>query len=356
MLERQNSQKNDATTKVIVVGHQPVFFHPGILAKFVAASELAQICDAKVVHLVVDHHIGDVGLIEVPKLQNRLLEVEKIRVAACNDAISLCDQSPLNRVPNKFEFSQALKNNEPNAAMQVAAATDELMLPYAEVHQRISATELLQSSCGKELLDRMFTNPESCRTAYNNAVLAFPNCGIPCLDRNELPLWHGPHNERVSTQREDLRPRALLLTLLARTGLGDLFVHGTGGSNYDLVMEQWCRDWLGVEPCPQVIATTTLNISFTCDTVESLRKSYFSGGNDHTKRTFLEKINTAPVGSAERQVIYAEMHRWLASCQEKPNYSKLRTSQRVASRRDWAFPLYEESQLLSLTKDLLVPR
>ena len=50
----------DPLDKIIVVGHQPVFFHPGILAKFIAASEVAKTCNAKLVHLVVDHHIGDV--------------------------------------------------------------------------------------------------------------------------------------------------------------------------------------------------------------------------------------------------------------------------------------------------------
>ena len=39
---------------IVIVGHQPTFFHPGILAKFIAANRLAKQIDGVLVFLVVD--------------------------------------------------------------------------------------------------------------------------------------------------------------------------------------------------------------------------------------------------------------------------------------------------------------
>ena len=57
----------DPIRPVVVVGHQPLFWHPGILAKFLAADALARRCDAQLVHLVLDGHRGDFGLVNWPR-------------------------------------------------------------------------------------------------------------------------------------------------------------------------------------------------------------------------------------------------------------------------------------------------
>ena len=354
MLEKQNSRnyfKNVPNSRVVVVGHQPTFFHPGILAKFVAASAVAKACNAQLVHLVVDHHIGNVSEIDVPKEQNGFVEIEKRSIATCDGTVSLCNQNPLKISKNAPKFAETLQNCEQNAAMQIAAATDKLMEPYATVHRRIAATELLETTFGIELLEKMFANPVLCTNAYNNAIKAFPHCGIPFLAEDELPLWHGPRNNQVTTQRTDLRPRALLLTLLVRLGLGDLFVHGTGGASYDLVMEHWCRNWLDVELCPQVMATATVKLSYDIKTIEEARKKYFSG-DGVKKQAFLNTIRSLPRSSPQRRIAYIEMQRWIASCNEKPNHAAILASMRVARKRDWAFPLYTPQQLLAITTDL----
>lgn len=354
LLEKQNSRNyfgNDSTSRVIVVGHQPTFFHPGILAKFIAASAVAKVCNAQLIHLVVDHHIGNVSELDVPKIHDGFVEVEKISIATCDDTISLCNQSPMEISKNAPKFAETLQNNEQNAALQIAAATDKLMEPYVTVHKRIAATELLQTTFGIALLEKMYSNPALCINAYNNAINAFPHCGIPFLEENELPLWYGPKNERVTTQRADLRPRALLLTLLARLGLGDLFVHGIGGASYDLVMEHWCRNWLDVALCPQVMATATLKLPCNITTIADARNMYFSGESTK-KQAFLHSIRSLPRSSAQRRVAYIEMQRWLASCNEKPNHASILASMRVAQKRDWAFPLYAPEQLLTITTGL----
>jgi hypothetical protein len=333
----------DPDASMIIVGHQPIFFHPGILAKFVAASEVARQCNAKLVHLVVDYHIGDVGAIEIPKLQNGVLQVETIRIATCDSTIPLCDQKPLSITTNDVIFSGPLNNGEQNAAMQIAAATDTLMLPYATVDCKIAATALCNTPLGEAVIDAMFANKGACIAAYNEAVAAFPESGVLFLGTNELPIW--------GDNRKNVRPRALLLTLLARLGIGNLFVHGTGGANYDRVMEHWCQIWLGVDVCRQVMATATLKMPFEIVNIESARQHYFSG-DAKKKQSFLTTINSLPHGSALKRVAYLEMHRMFAACGNKPNYKAIRASQKIARKRDWAFPLYDEAKLKQLTKAL----
>jgi hypothetical protein len=333
----------DTDANMIIVGHQPIFFHPGILAKFVAASKVAAQCDAKLVHLVVDHHVGDVGTIEVPKLHNGVLHIEPMRIAKCDDTIPLCDQKPLKITTTDVRFAGALNNDQQNAAMQMAVATDTLMSPYATVDCKISATELCKTPIGVAIIDEMFANKSACIVAYNEAVGSFPESGVSFLGSNELPIW--------GDDRNNIRPRALLLTLLARLGVGNLFVHGTSGANYDRVMERWCSNWLGVGVCTQVMATATINLPFELDSIESARQHYFSG-DAQKKHAFLSTIDSLPHRSAARRVAFLEMHRMFAALESKPNNKAFMASQKIARKRDWAFPLYDEAVLHTLTRAL----
>lgn len=332
---------------IIVVGHQPEFFHPGILAKFVAASQLAKEIDGVLVHLVVDHHVGNSGVIEVPDETGRYLTTKQIEIAKLDVQIAMKDQP---RVIPCLEtvFSKAIANaSGENAAMQFAHATDDLMKPWAQIDFCLAGTSLLRTEFGKAIIKEMRKNPEACITAYNNAVLSVPECGIPILDKNELPLWAGKTNKIVATTFDDLRPRALLLTLLARVVLGDLFVHGIGGFSYDNIMEKWLQRWLCISPCAMTMATATIKLPFQVPTIEQARRDYFS-----PPQHFLDAIESAPYGSPERKVHFLAMHKWLENSNTKPDLQALKKAQQIANRRDWAFPLYKEE----ITKGLLASK
>ncbi|MEW6253117.1 MAG: hypothetical protein AB1716_20965, partial [Planctomycetota bacterium] len=57
-----------------------------------------------------------------------------------------------------------------------------------------------------------------------------------------------------------LRPRALALSCFGRYFLADLFIHGIGGAKYDELMEDFARDFFGVEPRPLCCVTATLHM------------------------------------------------------------------------------------------------
>ena len=59
-----------------------------------------------------------------------------------------------------------------------------------------------------------------------------------------------------------LRTRALTTTMVARVLLGDVFVHGVGGGNYDRITDAIIRSFLGMEPPAYVVASATVCLPF----------------------------------------------------------------------------------------------
>lgn len=334
---------------IIVVGHQPTIFHTGILAKFIAGDLIARKVGGILVHLVVDHHIGDVCAIEVPFIENGVLHVVKKQIANIDSTISLNDQGRLTPTGEVEFLNDALKHaTGGNASMQIANTMNTIMAPYAKVDACIASTNLLQSEIGKKLLQAMESNPASCIQNYNDAVKQFPNSGISELQENELPIWTGSRNEPASNRDKDLRPRALLLTLLARIGIADLFIHGTGGFQYDKVMEQFANKWIQLTPCNASMVTTTIRIPFDVCSADTLRQQFFKPEDQESKMKLVHAIQDAPSDSVERKEKFEALQRWLQSQNKKHDSQILQQHDEIASRRDWAFPLYPEMMLIDL--------
>src|SRR5881628_1680873 len=63
---------------IIATGHQTLLWHPGILAKYLAAHALAEEHDLGRANLVVDQHIGEFGSFEIPiRRQDESLSVRR---------------------------------------------------------------------------------------------------------------------------------------------------------------------------------------------------------------------------------------------------------------------------------------
>jgi len=57
-----------------------------------------------------------------------------------------------------------------------------------------------------------------------------------------------------------IRPRALLLSGLARLLLGDLFIHGVGGAKYDEMTEEFTQRFFGTDLAPACCVSATLRL------------------------------------------------------------------------------------------------
>lgn len=328
--------------KAIVVGHQPTLFHPGIAAKFMAASALASQVDGIVVHLVVDHFDGDVGLVETPQVEQDVFAVKSLRIAETEKGVPLVEQ-PRGTVVSDCAMGNLLSSAEgQHAAAQFANAMQQYIQPYADVHATVYSSELLHSAFGQAFVKAMRTQDAACRTAYNNAAFEHPNANIALLDEGELPIWETD---------KGTYPKAILLTSLARLGFADLFVHGLGGATYDVVMEEWIQSWLGIELVNAVSVSADVHLVLNATTIEQARQSFAvpKEVNDEVS-TLVQAIENAAPYSPERKQFFAQLQELREAHGVRPDVNAMKQSLRVANKRDWPLFCYSATQLQELQR------
>ena len=383
----------DPDRPVIVVGHQPEPWHPGILAKFMVGDLLASRHEAQLVHLVVDAHRGDWNRMEWPCGDDaETLEAGTWSYLDADAGRTMRSQPAMRPQPvpdgpampgilegmRRWHAALDAEHDASSAAAQCAGALDRLMDPWVGPRTTIMVSELLDSSIGTAVLAAMRSEPSACVAAFNQAVDRHPTLGVRRLDAGanglELPLWvEHEGGLRTATNAEldagTLHPKALVLTALARVGLADLFIHGLGGWRYDVAMEEWMSDWLGVRPGRRAMATADLRLPLLApDRLESLRNALLQGarrrrhdpetasavgGPGPSKARALAEIESLPRGSFERQVAWSRMHDWIERQVVQDDggdaaMHRIESLLSMAMRRTWAFPLHEPDGLHAL--------
>jgi hypothetical protein len=296
---------------IIMSGHQAELWHPGIFAKVAAAHAFAQTVSAAgmpshTAWLVVDQDANEPQKLKYPALGKRGELVARewnidptpvLAETPTGMRPALGSGKPLSPVPTDVA-DQALAArlgqlreaifahmDAPHAAGQITRVLASLIEPASPLPMTLLATALSRTHLFTKLVDKMIDDPLACIRAYNAAATAFPLSGIRALDesRAELPLWHvrpGEPRRRVlapalvKIPREELAPRALLMTGLVRVAGCDLFIHGIGGgglsenTGYDNVTAQWFNTWLGADMAqwggklaPEVTASATLRLA-----------------------------------------------------------------------------------------------
>lgn len=251
---------------IVMSGHQPTLWHAGILAKLLAAGELARAADAHAAWIVPDMDEVDPTTTRVPQGQGDQVRQRLVRILSGDPpgpGIPAGALPPRDPTPADLDLSglaEALTafRDEPSMAMQVGRAVvrtacERFGLPEPTV---ISASDLRRTGVWAGLLRALTDDPRAGVEAYNAAARAHPQAEVRELaidkSRVELPLWRlRPDLPRLavfsdqiaSIPPDQLRPRALAMTALVRASLADLFVHGLGGERYDRVTEQWLSNW-----------------------------------------------------------------------------------------------------------------
>jgi len=394
---------------IFATGHQALLWHPGILAKYLLVDAVTS-RDARFAsaNLVVDQHAGGYADLLLPvRRRDGGLGERLIQLTSAPKDVPMALHEPFTppRPPARLDAAlpsvsdgvaqicQAVYDHRDadNAALQMADALWDLMSPWVAPMPNITATDLMQTTFARRLLEAMVDDPWCSIEAYNRAVRAHPEAGIGTLlvrdDYVELPLWrirsdgrrmHAYDNDAHTalSDRSDtpqLMPRALFMTALVRLVMSDVFVHGTGGAIYDAAMEDWIEDWLGVSPSPKGVATATLRLPLVghdetdVDVLarrRDLRRVWHNPEHTPTvrapgpvKRRHLDDIASAQRGSTARRQAYFEMHRSLDNLRSEnagrldrmtrqaQEAERAAEDQRIASRRHWAFPLYPRDML-----------
>lgn len=396
---------------VVMTGHQPVVFHAGVLAKYMAARALASRTGAHAAFLVVDQDETDPGALRVPTLNAndeigestlRLLPSPGPGVPAGfvgPGAPRQPDAAALARSPWGFvregvaSIVGALRAHADasSLAAQSALASFDLMRPFTGDASHVLASSLSSTALFERVLARLREDPARFVRLHNDAAAAHPNAGVAMLATDdargvhEAPLWRvgaGEARRRVLSDQlvgvapASLAPRALLMTLLVRAGACDLFIHGAGGWEYDRITERLAREWLGVELAPMTLATATLRLPLLSDAPPTEREVADAAWAAHraahdpallddpagaaAKRGLLARMAAAPRRSAERAALYREMHALLdrtrvAHSEEITRFRDAAETLRrrhdaagLANDRTWAFALHPRDALGSL--------
>ncbi len=394
----------DPNKPVMMSGHQPTLWHPGILAKRQALKAYARAHNAQAVWLVVDQDAMDPWAIEVPiQSKDGSMSVRAARLAPepkdGTPACALPAASPSLQLPEGLDASMrgrleraasaiGAHTDAPNASVQVERATASLLGGDARA---IYASSLRELPVFDRLLDTMLEDPAKCAQAYNLAVDQHGGArplSLRTKDDWELPLWKldGQRTpvfagELASIDRATLAPKALLMTALLRLEACDVFIHGTGGgatdssAGYDRATEAWIADWLGAPLAPSVVVTADLRLDLEDGQQPSERELQRIANRAHTarhnpgqlgenaaQREKLELVRAieAVTDRHERSALYRKLHALLAehrgqhaseidSFEAEAHTARMRVaSAQVAAKRDWSFALYPQESIDSL--------
>lgn len=278
---------------IILAGHQPAFWHPGVLAKYIACHAASDAFSAAAAWIVVDHDAADLTSLAYPGLDEHpgagLIRADAPFLPRTNPEVPAVYQPPLALGPRVSRPAEPCVDNgldriaraleasrgETNAARQLTAAVRELLSAHLPAVRTVYSSDVSKSDLWRDIVTRMNRDPIAAARAYNIACAERPDAGIapllidPASGRCELPLWRmhsGGPRERVFAHElegldpESLAPKALLLTGLLRIAACDLYIHGTGGAAYDAASEAWLRSWIGAALAPTALVTADLRI------------------------------------------------------------------------------------------------
>jgi hypothetical protein len=291
----------------IWTGHQAEFWHPGIMAKYLAAAAIADRVRAaggraSVTWLVVDQDANEPWKVAYPaEVEGKLVKwvwnlpfaggVTASAATFSSDTPACALPALTPGVPPKAALQSAAEGleairaaltrhqREPNAAREVTKALCDLLEPWCRPDDIVFASDLSRSREFGTIVNGMRADPVGCVQAYNAAVVQLPSAHVRPMqvqgDRVELPLWRIPtepgrprravwSGELADLKNQELAPRALTMTAIVRLSLCDLFIHGTGGGIYDQITERWLSSWGKCgRLAPTAVVTATRHLPFS---------------------------------------------------------------------------------------------
>ena len=264
---------NDPAAPLIMSGHQAARWHPGILAKDLAAHAVARRVGGAAVHLVVDGDEHPTGY-DRPIVQGDRLIAQPVESGANQG------------VPTGMQPAVGPSEGPATLAEQITLENEAVRSQLIGPMPVVFCSQLATLPAFASLVQQIAVEPRQCVEAYNAAIQKHPDANLRPLnltrERVELPLWacrweqprarvylDDSENELVINRGEKLLPRALLMTGFAREFFCDTFVHGTGGAVYDLATEAWWRGWRERRVLsPQVMATADVRLEFDVPVAE----------------------------------------------------------------------------------------
>ncbi|MCW5754397.1 MAG: hypothetical protein KIT24_06815 [Phycisphaeraceae bacterium] len=398
-----------ADRPIIMSGHQCAFWHPGILAKWMATTASAAAHGWEPAWVWVDHDDNDPLALAYPRVDDRgspaigtwrcgvsmrgvalrSRPAVDVRGAGPQDAHPAVGGAWAERVLNLLRENRDAES----LAVQTAKAVERGLGERKGSMRSFAASRLAGTSLFAEVVERMAREPERVWREYNRAVAASPRARMRALrsegSRFELPLWRtgwgqerrGVWSDEVSEVRlTDLAPRALLMTGMLRFAGCDIFVHGLGGAAYDEAGETWLASWAGWRVSPKVVVSATLRLGLgpagegelgrLAERVSAAHRALHDPGMvgdasaAEVKQEALKAIARSARSSEDRRAAFRAMHAALADYRTRHGeHLRLFEQQaadarldmaaaRVALVRTWPWLMYPQCAIDDLSREI----
>ena len=395
---------------IVMVGHQAEVWHAGILAKLIAADQIAKDRGASLVWLTPDQDDNEPTMLAYPaethegRLKRREWLIDPnafVRRGTPTGSRTAMEAGVVPRVArtewphervrdglSRIREALVARQGEASLAMQFTGAALDLVRDALgiQVDHVLSCSGMARGSAFGMWAERMQRDAKDCVLAYNSAAQAAPEAHVRELGMGpqwELPFWAlTPDRPRVPVHASEelpsrFAPRALAMSGFARTLLCDAWVMGTGGEAYDAGTRQWLSTWMGrSDLAPGVIASATLRLSLRegplPDPAKAARAAWQAHharhhpgllGRDDLQRTrdeLVAELQRAPRRSNSRRELFASL-REVVHAAQREEVDSLEGLDDVASAererlrdkdclldRTWPFALHDRSSLQEL--------
>lgn len=331
---------------IILTGHEPIFYHPGIWIKNHLAYYLAEKLKGISINLIVDSDSCKAGFVYVPCFSEESASIQKVsfvegKETQAYEEISLERIEVIERFKDKVDALLRKNNHDDvkNTVKDMQIMFDCFMYQIRHAYQQgckdmtglfTAARKGLENAFGIKNLEipvslmcntkgfysfflhilynaKQFTeiHNEKLNDYRNTHAISSKANPVPDLEIHdtlvELPFWiwekggarnkcyarydagsiivtNGNQMELALKKDEDpqkiisrlrslashpfhpikLRPRAITLTMFSRLFLSDVFLHGIGGSRYDVITNGIMKDFFHINPPKYITTTTTL--------------------------------------------------------------------------------------------------
>ena len=279
---------------LIVTGHQPELFHPGVWAKNFAANGLARRVNGLSLNLIADSDTLKVRSIRVPTLDGDATRLQLVEFDSpqrdrpfeseivAHTWVFTHFNAAVGDIAKAWPFRPILPDLRSLAFAHPFLLIGEYFSRVRREQDRawgchnleLPVSRLCRTDAWAEFVAAVERRLPEFTQVYNAAITEYrranrvrsENHPAPLLEPGERPFWRmtptGRDRPYAACPPGELRPRALTLTLFARLFFADLWIHGIGGGKYDEVTDAIIRNFFRCDPPAYQVLTLTAHLPF----------------------------------------------------------------------------------------------
>lgn len=270
--------------------HQPYFFNPGVSLKFLLLDKFK--CKKYIYFLDTDR----INLfVNIPSSEGSVYPQEFLNTDKCLYNFPLLSEIKFNdffntimgellktdilkgAAKNVLQFRNIIFNNKSHKLLRDVLSYG--FLTFYNMDRNFSfISEITKTDRFRHFFNKIYIEDKEFRNVFNDTVdefkrqfrVRYKNFPFPKLEKDELPFWIVKNGVRMKLFKRDFSPkdcdkflifpRASTLTIFLRLYELDIFIHGTGGANYEWVNDRIIERFFGMEIPKYIVISGTFFI------------------------------------------------------------------------------------------------